>query len=330
MKRLPANFGLAEQLALLGEPTRLRLLRLVERQELSVGELAKVMQLPQSTVSRHLKLLLDAGWVVRRNEGTASLFRMVMDDLNEASRSLWVAVRPQFGLAGFAAQSEEDDRRLESVLAERREDSQVFFGRVAGQWDEVRNDLFGGRFTAPALLALLPSHWEVADLGCGTGNAAELLASQVRRVVAVDQSAPMLAAAKQRLSGVENVEFRHGTMENLPLADGSVDAVVCVLVLHHVADPGKAMAEMRRVLRTDRGGGVALIVDMVEHDRASYRHTMGHRWLGFSAATLSELFSNNGFAGEVQYRLLCCDVDAKGPGLFVCTARAEHRSLVEK
>lgn len=291
---------------------------MLEAEELSVGEVAKVVQLPQSTVSRQLKVLAEAGWLARRAAGPATLYKLVLDDLDTAARGVWLAARPGVDASWPA---EEDHRRLASVLLERRLDSQAFFGRVAGEWDEMRTRLFGSSFTARALLGLLPSGWSVADVGCGTGNAAELLAPVVERVVAIDRSEPMLDAARRRLASARNVEFAAGSLERLPLPDRSVDAAVCVLVLHHVEEPSAALAEMRRVLRTDRGGGVALVVDMVEHRREEYRQTMGHRHLGFSASRMREMMWSAGFGGEVRVADLPGDPDGRGPGLFVATAR---------
>lgn len=306
--------SLVDRLTALSEPVRLRLLRLLEKEELSVGELAKVVQLPQSTVSRHLKVLGDGGWIVSRNEGTSTLLRLIRDDLDEAHRALWHTVREQMGTA---AELDEDSRRLAGVLSERRGDTQAFFGRVAGQWDGVRQELFGDRATVQSLLALLPETWVVADIGCGTGNAAEVLAPLVSKVFAIDQNETMLAAAKKRLKGVQNVEFLRGDVEKLPLKDASVDAAVCVLVLHHIDDPTVACAEMARILKP---GGVCLIVDMVEHDRVQYKHAMGHRWLGFGVPELVRLLSVAGLS-DVRISVLPAAAEAKGPGLFACTAR---------
>jgi ArsR family transcriptional regulator len=309
-----ANTSLVDRLTALSEPVRLRLLRLLEKEELSVGELARIVQLPQSTVSRHLKVLSDGGWIVSRSEGTSTLLRLVRDDLEEPHRALWHTVRDQMSPG---AELEEDNRRLIGVLNERRGDTQAFFGRVAGQWDGVRQELFGDRATVQSLLALLPQHWTVADIGCGTGNAAEVLAPLVSRVIAVDQSEAMLGAAKKRLKGIENVEFLRGDVEKLPLKDSSVDAAVCVLVLHHIDDPTIACAEMARILKP---GGVCLIVDMVEHDRVQYKHAMGHRWLGFGIPELVRLLGAAGLS-DVRFSVLPAEADAKGPGLFACTAR---------
>src|SRR5687767_1510070 len=128
MKRMRPASTVTDLLGALSEVVRLRILRLLEVEELSVGEVAKVVQLPQSTVSRHLKVLADGGWLAKRNAGTATLYRLVLDDLSLAARTLWLAVRSQIG---EAPEIGEDARRLTGVLAERRLDSQAFFGRVA-------------------------------------------------------------------------------------------------------------------------------------------------------------------------------------------------------
>lgn len=315
MKKSAIQRTFTDLLGDLADPVRARLLRLLTREELAVGEIAKVVQLPQSTVSRHLKVLADAGWVSRRTEGTASLFVAHAAELAPPHRALWEAVEAH--LTPDASQ-EEDDRRLTAVLSERRLDSQAYFGRLAGSWDDVRTSLFGTAFTPYALLGLLRPDWVVADLGCGTGNGSECLAPYVDRVIAIDASLPMLDAARKRLSGRPNVEFRAGNLEALPLADASVDAAVCMLVLHHLAEPAAAMRELSRVLRPDRGG-VALVVDMLPHTREDYRRSMGHRHLGFSREAVEGLFRG---AGLARPRILDLpgDPEGKGPGLFVATS----------
>lgn len=309
MKAPAAPIPVTALLQALGEEIRLRICRVLEREELSVGEIAAVVQLPQSTVSRHLKVLASAGLVTRRAVGTATLYRLLQDDLSPPARTVWGTVRDQMGDDPRLA---EDLRRLAGVLAERRTDSVSFFGQVAGEWDKVRSELFGGGFTAPALLSLLPSDWVVADIGCGTGNAAELLAPVVREVIAIDQSGPMLDAAKKRLAGIGTVRFVEGVVTRLPLDDASVDAAVLVLVFHHVSELAQAMAELARIIRL---GGKVLIVDMFEHELTHFRNTMGHAHLGFSRDTMAELLERNGFTG-VRVDALPTTASARGPGLF--------------
>jgi ArsR family transcriptional regulator len=310
--------AITDRLASLADSTRSRILLLLDRHQLTVSELCSVMQLPQSTVSRHLKALADSGWVAARAEGTSNLYTMVRDELDVPARRLWQLVREQVGATSAAAQ---DQRRLQAALAARRTKSQEFFSSSAGQWDRVREELFGARFHLAALAGFLSSDWVVGDLGCGTGAVAAALAPFVARVVAVDASAAMLQAAKKRLHDVANVELRRGELEALPIDDDRLDAVTLMLVLHHVPDPAKALAEVARVLKP---GGRLLLVDMLPHDRDGYRQQMGHVWLGFSDEQLNAWLAACGFEC-IRHVALPPDASAKGPALFVTTARRRPR-----
>jgi SAM-dependent methyltransferase len=205
---------------------------------------------------------------------------VVLDDLDAAMRSLWVTVRDSINDAP-SLELDADLRRLGHVLAARRTDSRAFFGRVAAEWQSMRESLFGHGFTAPGLLALLDPAWTVADLGCGAGDASRQLAPHVERVIAVDQSEAMLETASGVLSAHRNVELTCGDLEAVPLPDASVDAAVISLVLHHVEHPAAVLAEAARVLRSTNGGGRLVLIDMLAHDRDEYRRTMGHVHLGF-------------------------------------------------
>lgn len=307
------NGSVYDRLSCLAEPLRVRILRLLEREELAVGELSRVLQSPQPTVSRHLKQLDEGGWVQRRRAGTAAYFRLA--ELGEAA-PLWAVVRDAIDEEEPAAYAD-DLRRLDRVLASRAGDSEALFRRLGGQWDAVRHDLFGSDFVLPALLSLLPPGLVVADLGCGTGGTLPLLAPVAERVIGVDREEAMLEVAASRAEGLANVELRRGQLHALPLADAEIDLALCQLVLHHVADLAPVFAELRRVLRP---GGRVVVLDMVEHDREDYRSTMGHQHLGFSRATLQTLARGAGLS-LVSYRELPVDPAALGPGLFVGVAK---------
>ena len=300
---------LTERLALLSEMTRLRLLRILETEELGVGELASILQLPQSTVSRHLKSLLEGGWIVRRSEGTASMYRLVVDSLGEEARELWQLARRQLGAP---AQVRQDEHRLKQIVAKRETDTIAYFGRVGGEWDAIRSELFGTSFVEEALLGLLPPNWIVADLGCGTGDMAARLAPLAHSIHMVDMSKAMLTAARKRLAPYKNITFHLGDLTHLPIDDATVDAAVISLVLHHVNHPAAAIREAARILRT---GGRLLVIDMLEHDREQYRQTMGHKWLGFRPADVADWFAAAGL-GDQRTIHLPPDPHAKGPDLF--------------
>lgn len=303
-----------DHMAALADPIRCRILLPLERHELTVNEICAVLQLPQSTVSRHLKTLSDDGWVMSRRDGTSRFYGMAVQELDPGAQRLWPLIREQItGTTG----AEQDERRLKSVLAKRRTKSEEFFASASGQWDRLREGLFGDRFHLHALLALIDPALTVGDLGCGTGQVSEMLAPHVAKVVAVDGSTDMVQAARKRLKGLHHVEVRRGDMEALPVDDGQLDAAVVALVLHHLPEPGRALAEVHRVLRQ---GGRILIVDMLPHDRVEYQQQMGHVWLGFSEKTIKKQLEGAGFEG-VSITTLPADEAAKGPSLFAATAR---------
>src|SRR5262245_54474708 len=307
--RAPA---ILDHLTALSDPTRSRLLLLLDRHELTVSELCSIVQLPQSTVSRHLKALADSGWIAARSEGTSHLYTMTRDDLDAAARRLWLLVRDQVGPTPAASQ---DQRRLATALADRRTKSQEFFSSSAGQWDRMRDELFGDRVHLAALAALSGGEWTAGDLGCGTGQVSAALAPFVQRVIAVDSSPAMLQAAKRRLVAFDNIDLRRGELEALPIDDTRLDAAVLMLVLHHVPEPHKALAEVVRVLKP---GGRVIVGDMLPHDRDGYRQQMGHVWLGFSEDHVTRMLTDAGF-GQLRLVALPADPRVKGPALFVAT-----------
>lgn len=301
------------RLSALAEPIRARLLALLERHELTVGELCEVLQLPQSTVSRHLKVLADEGWVVARSEGASRLYRVPHGELEPGTRRLWSVVRDDVGESPAAVR---DAERLRGVLAERRARSDAFFSTAAGQWDRMRTELFGDRTELLPLLGLLDPEWVVGDLGCGTGQLTQLVAPMVSQVVAVDASAAMIRSARARLAGASNVQIRRGDLEELPIETGSLDVALLVLVLAYVTRPERVLAEAARALRD---GGRLLMVDLLPHDRAEYRQTMGHQWQGFSEAQMRSWSTEAGLSAR-RFQSLPPLPEAKGPLLFTAAA----------
>lgn len=311
-KPSPATPGVLDRMAVLGDPVRCRILLLCEQQELTVSELCAVLQLPQSTVSRHLKTLLGDGWVEARRDGTSRLYS-ARRRTSETATKLWTLVRRELAAS---PRSKEDQRRLLGVLAARPGRSQAFFSSTAGRWAEMRQELFGHRFDLEAMLALLDPNWTVADLGCGAGDLAAALSPHVGRVIAVDESPEMLTAASERLSRFENVEVRQGRVEEMPVADRELDAATVMLVLHHVASPEAVLNETARCLRP---GGKILVVDMLPHERESYRSEMGHVWLGFERKRIELWLESAGFE-HLRFSTLTPHQDASGPSLFAASA----------
>lgn len=305
--------ALLKQMASLADLTRLRLLRLLEKHELGVAELCDVLQMPQSTVSRHLKVLGDEGWVVSRRSGTTNLYRMILDELDDPARQLWLLARDQ---TESWATVRQDQVRLVRRLQSRKDEAQRFFADVAHQWASRRQDLYGSAFMNHAVVSLLPSDWVVADLGCGTGDFASRVAGAVKTVIGVDSSPAMLEAARQSIAGRKNIDLREGDLEDLPIDDGACDAATMLLVLTYVPNPDKALAEMARVIRP---GGKAVVVDLMRHDREEFRREHGQHSLGFESAELAKMLQKAGFKTP-RCEPLPPEPDTKGPALLLAGA----------
>ena len=302
-----------EHMSALSDPTRCRMLLMLEKHELTVSELCSVLQMPQSSVSRHLKTLADDNWITSRRDATSRFYTMPLDDLDSAASRLWPLIREQVASTTAAAH---DERRLRGVLDRRRVKSQEFFATAAGKWDRLREDLFGDTFYLWAVLGLIDPTLTVGDLGCGTGQLTETVAPYVRRVIAVDDSTEMLDAARGRLSALRNVDIRRGELEALPIADGELDAALLSLVLHYSPDPARTLTEVARVCRP---GARIIVVDMLPHHHEEYQQQMGHVWLGFSEKQMVKFLTAAGFTGA-RVRALSVDPDAKGPALFAAIA----------
>lgn len=300
-------------LQVLSDPTRARLLRLLERNELTVIELCQVLQAPQSTISRHLKVLAEADWVQSRKEGTSSWYRLQSSELQLGQRKLWQVVREQAATTKFA---EHDDARLEKVLEERQSRAQAFFSSAADQWDKLRSDLFGGSVNSWALASSLSSELVVGELGCGTAPLSYLIAPWVKQVIAVDSSAAMLKAAKGKLKKCDNVEFRKGDLAALPIGDQELDVVYMVLVLAYLHEPRQAIEEARRTLKP---GGRLVLIDMLRHDRESLKQELGHLWLGFEWTQIDEWLGAKSFSSVMKLPVPP-EQEAKGPPLFCVSA----------
>ena len=296
----------------LADATRCRLLLALEAHELTVGELCTALALPQSTVSRHLRILSDEAWVESRAEGATRWYRM-SPGLDHEARALWALVREP---VQSTAAAQHDLARVESVLTARRSRSEAFITSAAAEWDARVMSLFGNRADLGAALALLEPTLVVGDLGCGTGSLSLSLARHVAHVHAIDGSPAMLDAARQRLHGQSNVTVASGSLEALPLDDASLDVAVLMLVLHHVAEPSRVLKEARRVLRA---GGRLLIADMQAHEREEYRTQMGHVWLGFDERSLRGWLSKAGFR-SMRSVPLPVNPAAVGPALFTMVA----------
>lgn len=308
----------------LGDPARLRLLHLLQTEELSVGELVRVLELPQSSVSRHLKALRDEGLITDRAAGPATYYRAVLiqeTGTGEKGRGrLRSTISDMLNTDNLPVS---DKQRLERVLALRVQGEGGFFDQIGLQWDALRESCFGASFHLEAFMALLPQHWTVADLGTGTGYLLPHLARHFKIVHAVDSSSAMLELAARRVADyaeADRVVFHEGRLEQLPLSLESVDLVLAVLMFHHLESLEEALGEVARV--TKRGGKV-LVVDFDRHENQAFQLRMADEGAGLDADELAELLEKAGFGEVTRHALgqpqLPGHELAPVPGLYVIT-----------
>lgn len=265
----------------LADSTRLRILGVLEHGELSVNELQEITTLVQSRISTHLALLQEAGLVQCRREGKRSFYRITRNGHPEVVPQIELALKGSRELP----EHEGDLANLRRVLALRENRAQLLFNQVAGRFDRSYGPGRSWQAFGQMLLRLLPPV-VVADLGSGEGLLSELLALRCRRVIAVDNSEKIIAfgAAKARKSGLKNLEFRLGDLEEPPIESGSVDVVVLSQALHHAANPQRTLQSAARILKP---GGQVMILDLRHHTFEQAHELYGDRWLGFTEGELT-------------------------------------------
>jgi len=278
-----------KSLRALSDQTRLRIVALLEKDELSVNELQEVTRLGQSRISTHLGLLADCALVKSRREGKRTFYRLNPQADSVASEFIQLAIRGAMELAEHSS----DQINLKRVLARRKEQAQVFFNQVAGRFDRVYGPGRSWEAFGHLLLRMLPSI-VVADLGAGEGLLSELLARRCKKVIAVDNSEKIVAfgAAKAKKNHLKNLEFRQGDLQNPPIDASSVDLVILSQALHHAENPAAALASAAKLLKPH---GQILILDLLKHNFDKARELYGDRWLGFAESDLHRWLEAAGF-----------------------------------
>ena len=284
-----------ETLKALADPLRLRMIAILGREELAVGELADVLEISQPRVSHHLKTLRESELIQVRRDGAWTFCSLAAgsDDAtgNHDGSYLLAAIEPW---TGKLDPGPADLRRLSQVLERRRERSRQFFDAAAGEWESLEPCFEGNGIRHQALSSLLPKGLVFADVGCGTGFMTRTLATRAARVILIDHSSGMLEKARTELSGAAaDLEFRVGELDALPLADEEVDGVFVNLVLHHVPDQRTTVRELRRVLRR---GGSLVISDLLPHDAEWLRDEHADLRLGLDPDPLSLILREAGFS----------------------------------
>ena len=279
----------------LADPSRLRILSLLRSMELSVGELAQVLGQSQPRVSRHVRILADAGLVARRKEGSWVFLQLTDTHRAEplfAAIELWAGGEALSLFSGDAA-------RLEAVRADRAEAAARYFAVHAETWDSIRSLHVAESEVEQAIASALggESLGRLVDIGTGTGRMIELFAAQADSAIGIDRSSEMLRLARVKLEacGIRGASLRQGDMYALPLPDASADVIILHQVLHYAQAPAHAIAEAGRVLAP---GGRLLIVDYAPHEREELRVTDAHQRLGFADPAISSWFEGAGLKAE--------------------------------
>jgi ArsR family transcriptional regulator len=284
------TLALADRFQAVSDPTRLRILALVARMELSVGELAQLLEQSQPRVSRHVRILADAGIVERRKEGswvflaladqeqTALLLQLVEAWMDESTRAVF----------------DDDSARLDAVRADRAEAAQRYFAAQAEVWDSIRSLHVAEAEVERAIDRALDRRalGTLVDVGTGTGRMIELFGPRASEAIGIDRSSDMLRLARVKLesAGVRS-SLRQGDMYALPLADGSADCIIIHQVLHYAHAPADAIDEAARVLAP---GGTLLVVDFAAHEREELRIFDAHLRLGFADEVMESWFNSAG------------------------------------
>ena len=300
------------------DSTRLRILRILGSGPFNVAELTEILGVGQSTVSRHLRILSEAGLVEVRRTGTWAFYSRPGAEHGLPAEFLGF-------LDGSLNGAEPGDRRaVDQILNRRRRETSDFFRETARVWDRVRDEALGPPTHLGRLVDWVDPGGTVVDLGTGTGVLLSSLAESADHVIGVDASPEMLDVARQRISADEltDTELRLGTLEHLPLSDAEADTMVANLVLHHVADPPEVLREIHRGLSPD---GRLVVADLCEHEEESFWRTIGARWPGFRRADLEDWLSVAGF--QVRRFETTGDSDSKHPAVFLLEARKLNDSV---
>jgi len=300
----------------LSDPTRVRILALLDREELAVQELTSTLEMAQSRVSGHLRILRDTGWVADRSEGTFHFYRFVAPARRELRRC-WELVRTSLRSDEVATQ---DAERLTQVVRERATRTRAFFDAVAPEWDVLRGMFNDDALRANAIARLIEPGLKVVEVGAGTGALAFDLARLGIEVLAVDHSPRMLQSLREGAtrSGAPGLRTAEGDAEDLPLGDGEVDAALAHMVLRYLPRPAAAVAEMARVTRPR---GWVVLIDFVRHEHEWMRKELGVQWLGFTEEELEEWFLASGLDSP---QIAIYGTESKGrelPATFVASAR---------
>ncbi len=281
--------SILKSLRSLADSTRLRIIALLEKGELSVNELQQITRMGQSRISTHLGQLQEAGLIQSRREGKRAFYQLNQKAEVLVREFIQLAIRG----AGEMAEHPSDQVNLKRILARRQDQAQLYFDQIAGRFDRSYGPGRSWQAFGQMLLRVIPPI-VVADLGAGEGLLSELLARRARKVIAVDNSAKIVAfgANKAKKNELKNLEFRHGDLEAPPIEPQSIDLVILSQALHHAKKPDVAIAAAYHILRR---GGQMMILDLLQHNFDKARELYGDIWLGFAESDLQRWLEAAGF-----------------------------------
>lgn len=271
----------------LSDTTRVRLLCMLHKYELNVNEIVLVVDMIQSGVSRHLKILMESGLLTSRRDASFIYYSAVKNDVTQTLISL---VEQSFENREIIDQDLEKAREMIKL---RKNRTKRFFKTIAPQWDRLKKDVLGNLDLNTIIKEKISFHGNVSDLGCGTGELLEVLAEETSyKLIGIDSSPEMLDQAKLKLSGIHNTQLRLGELEHLPMKNQEIDTAVMSMVLHHILQPDLPIFEAYRVLKP---GGEFILSDFQKHDNKKIKEILGGAWLGFEKAKIKTWLFQAGF-----------------------------------
>ncbi|WP_457551035.1 ArsR/SmtB family transcription factor [Desulfobacula sp.] len=271
----------------LSDNTRLRLLYILQHYELNVNEIVLVVDMIQSGVSRHLKILLDSGLLTSRRDGSFTYYSAAK---NNITRSLILLLENRPYQEDITCQDLEKSREMIKIRQNR---TKRFFKYIAPQWDRLKREVFGNFDLNAMIKKKILFHGNISDLGCGTGELIESLCHDTsHKLIGIDSSPEMLEQARLRLSTIDNAELRLGELEHLPMKNREIDTAIMTMVLHHISQPELPIAEAYRVLKPD---GQFILSDFQKHDQEKIKEIMGGSWLGFEKEKIKTWLTDAGF-----------------------------------
>ncbi|MCP3876196.1 MAG: metalloregulator ArsR/SmtB family transcription factor [Desulfobacteraceae bacterium] len=271
----------------LSDKTRLRLLYVLQQYELNVNEIVLVVDMIQSGVSRHLKILVESGLLTSRRDGSYTYY--------SATKNL--TMKPLISLVDQNCRnqeiSEQDLIKAQEMIKIRQTRTKRFFKTVAPQWDRLKKEVLGNFDLNATIIKNVSFDGKISDLGCGTGELIEKLSDKAsHKMIGIDSSPEMLAQARIRLSGKNNSELRLGELEHLPMKNKEIETAIMNMVLHHISQPEQPIAEAYRVINP---GGLFILSDFEKHDQEKIKDIIGGEWLGFEKIKVESWLIDAGF-----------------------------------